>query len=189
MLPFEVTNNTEQLIVYKPMFIGMKHISPTCMYIIPMYSVSEADNIYKNPSSNVISPIFYCYFNSLWGSTNDSADCWSAHRSPSCPRLLQMCARLMQGWVASAGCLPNLLRLMVLIVSRKNCNICKDRQRLSFNTWNLLKRSTVCYFSEFVFCCICLSFNDTHGSHKKEHIKLGILKVLVIFRIFVCTKI
>ena len=38
-------------------------------------------NIYKNPPPNVISPIFFAIFISLWGSIQDSADCWSAHRS------------------------------------------------------------------------------------------------------------
>ena len=42
---------------------------------------SEADNIYKNPPPNFISPIFFVIFISLWGSTHDSVDCWSAHRS------------------------------------------------------------------------------------------------------------
>ena len=43
--------------------------------------LSEADNIYKNPPPNVISSIFFAIFISLWGSTHDSSDCWSAHRS------------------------------------------------------------------------------------------------------------
>ena len=82
----------------------MKHISTTFMYII--LNAFEADNIYKNPPPKVISPIFFSIFISLWGSTHNYVDCWSAHR-PSCPRQLQTCARLVQGWVASAGCPPN----------------------------------------------------------------------------------
>ena len=62
-------------------FIGIKHISPTSMY--NHTNVFDADNNYKNPPPNVISPIFFVIFISLWGSTHDSAYCWSAHISPA----------------------------------------------------------------------------------------------------------
>ena len=61
-------------------FIGMKHISPTFMYHT---NVFEADNIYKKPPPNEISPIFFAIFISFWVSTHDSANCWSAHRPPA----------------------------------------------------------------------------------------------------------
>ena len=38
-------------------FIGMKHISPT--FYVYHTNGFEADNIYKNPLPNVISPIFF----------------------------------------------------------------------------------------------------------------------------------
>ena len=44
----------------------------------------EADNIYKNPPPNMpFHPYLFAIFISLWASTHDSADCWSAHRSPA----------------------------------------------------------------------------------------------------------
>ena len=53
MLPSELTNTIEQ-------FIGMKHIFS---YIYVYHTnVFEADNIYKNPPPNVISPILVLPF-------------------------------------------------------------------------------------------------------------------------------
>ena len=66
----------EQFIVY----VHRNEAHFTYIYVYHT-NVSEADNIYKNPPPNVISPIFFAIFISLWGSTHDSADCWSAHRS------------------------------------------------------------------------------------------------------------
>ena len=46
---------------------------------------------------------FHLYFLQFFfalGSTHDSTDCWSAHRSPAAR---ETCTRLMQGWVASTG--------------------------------------------------------------------------------------
>ena len=67
--------------------------------------VFEADNIYKNPPPNAISPIFFCYFFAL---RLHPRLCWLLERShiPSFPRHFQTCARLMPGWVASVGCPP-----------------------------------------------------------------------------------
>ena len=50
----------------------MKHISPT--FNVYHTNVFEADNVYKKPPLNVISPIFF----SLCGSTHD---CWLLERS------------------------------------------------------------------------------------------------------------
>ena len=78
MLPSELTNTIEQFIVY--VHRNEAHL----IYIYEYHTnVLEADNIYKNPPLNVISPIFSAIFISIWGSTNDSADCCSAHRSPT----------------------------------------------------------------------------------------------------------
>ena len=52
----------------------------------------------KIPPPNVITPIFFCYFFLALGSTRDSTDCWSTHRSPA--------ARESIDRVASAGCPP-----------------------------------------------------------------------------------
>ena len=69
MLPSELTNTIEQFIVY----VNFTYIK-----------VFEADNIYKKklPKCN-FTYIFFAIFISLWGSTHDSVDCWSAHRSPA----------------------------------------------------------------------------------------------------------
>ncbi len=62
----------------------------------------------QKPSPNVISPIFFAIYISLWGSTHDSADCWSAYRS-SAARDSFKCVHdwCKLGWVASAGCPPH----------------------------------------------------------------------------------
>ena len=79
VLPPELTNTILNSSLCR--FIGMKHISPTCIYIIPIYLKMTAFT--KKPPPNVISHIFFCNFLLLWGSTHDSVDCWSAHRSPA----------------------------------------------------------------------------------------------------------
>ena len=79
MLPSELKNTIEQFMLYV-------HRNETHLTYIDVYqsNVFEADNIYKNPPPNVISPIFCLLFLiSLWGSIHDSAECWSAHRSPA----------------------------------------------------------------------------------------------------------
>ena len=93
MLPSELTNTIEQLCT----FIRMKHISPTFMYIIPMYLMLTL----QKPCPNDISPIFFAIFISLWGSTHYPADCAGALPDPSCPQQLQTCAPLMHGRVVS----------------------------------------------------------------------------------------
>ena len=77
MLPPELTNTIEQFIVY----VHQNEAHFTYIYVYHT-NVFEADSIYKNPPPNVISHLF-CYLCSLWGSTLDSVDCWSAHRSPA----------------------------------------------------------------------------------------------------------
>ena len=55
--PSELTNTIEQFIVY----VHLNEAHFTYIYVYHT-NVSEADNIYKNPPPNVISPIFFCYF-------------------------------------------------------------------------------------------------------------------------------
>ena len=55
----------------------------------------------KMPPSNVMSTIFVCNFLSLWAPPMILLTAGAL--TDSCPRELQTCTRLMQGWVASAG--------------------------------------------------------------------------------------
>ena len=57
MLPSELTNTIEQFIAY--VHRNEAHYSYICVYHT---NVFEADNIYKNPPPNVISPKQNCYF-------------------------------------------------------------------------------------------------------------------------------
>ena len=80
---------------------------PQFTYIYVYHTnVLNADNIYKNPPPNFISPIILCHFYFVLGL--HPWLCWKMERSqiPSCPRQLHTCTRLMQGWVTSAGCFP-----------------------------------------------------------------------------------
>ena len=72
MSPSELTNTIEQFIVH----VHLNEAHFTYIYVYHT-NVSEADNIYKNLPPNAISPIFFAIFISLWGSTHDSADCWT----------------------------------------------------------------------------------------------------------------
>ena len=93
--------------------------SPTCMCIIPMYFRPTL----KIPPPNVISPIFFGYFSR---SGLHPWFYWLLERSqiPSCPRELQTCTRLMQGWVASAEwhrpCAPPQTKILATPVQRQN---------------------------------------------------------------------
>ena len=78
VLPSELTNTIEQFIVY----VHRNEADFTNIYVSDT-NVFEADNVYKNPPLNVISPTCFAIFISLWDSTHDSADCWSAHRPPA----------------------------------------------------------------------------------------------------------
>ena len=87
-------------------FIGMKHISPTFMYIIPMYL--RLTTFTKTLPQMSFHLYFFAIFISLWGSTHDSADCWSAHRSSaardSFKRVHDWCKA---GWRRPGGPPPN----------------------------------------------------------------------------------
>ena len=53
----------------------MKHISTTFMYIIPMYlRLTTFTKTFPQMSFHLY---FFAIFISLWGSTHDSADCWT----------------------------------------------------------------------------------------------------------------
>ncbi len=61
----------------------------------------------QKPSPKCHFTYIFCYFYFTLGL--HPRLCWLLERSQilGCPRQLQTCARLMQGWVASAGCPPN----------------------------------------------------------------------------------
>ena len=56
MSPSELTNTIDKFIVY----VHRNEAHFTYIYVY-YTNVSEANNIYKNPPSNVISPILFCY--------------------------------------------------------------------------------------------------------------------------------
>ena len=64
MLPSELTNTIEQ-------FIVCVHRNEASVSYIYHTNVFEADNVYKNPPLNVISPIFSAIFILLWGVSAD----------------------------------------------------------------------------------------------------------------------
>ena len=59
----------------------MKHISPTFMYIIPMYL--RLTTFTKTLPQMSFHLYFFGNYYFALGSTHDSVDCWSAHRSPA----------------------------------------------------------------------------------------------------------
>ena len=78
-MPSELTNTIEQFMVY----VHRNEAYFTYIYVYHT-NVFEVDNIYKNPPQMSCHLYFFCFvFISLWGSTHDSVDYWSAHRSPA----------------------------------------------------------------------------------------------------------
>ena len=71
-----LTKTIEQFTVY--VHQNEAHFTYICIYDTNIF---EADNNYKNPPPNVISPKFFAIFVLLWGSTYDSV--LTAHRSPA----------------------------------------------------------------------------------------------------------
>ena len=61
----------------------------------------------QKPSLKCHFTYIFCYFYFALGLHPWLRWLLECSQIPSCPRQLQKCARLMQGWVASAGCLPN----------------------------------------------------------------------------------
>ena len=103
--PSELTNTIEQFIII--VYVHRNEAHFTYIYVYHTHvGLYEADN--KNPPPNVISPIFFCYFYFALGLHPAMTLLTAMERSQilGCPRQLQTCARLMQGWVASAGCPP-----------------------------------------------------------------------------------
>ena len=96
MLPSELTNTIE-------LFIGMKHISPTFRYIMPMYLRLTT---FTKHLPQMSFHLFVCdFFRS--GTpiiTLMTVGALTVLQLPA--RQLQTCARLMQGWMESAGCPP-----------------------------------------------------------------------------------
>ena len=91
MLPSELTNTIELL-------IGMKHISPTFRYIMPMYLRLTTF------TKTLLQMSFHLFFVICFRS---GAPIITLMTSGALTELqLQMCARLMQGWVESAGWPP-----------------------------------------------------------------------------------
>ena len=86
-------------------FIGMKHISPTFMYIKPM-SLRLTTLILQKTFPKCHFTYIFCY--SYFALGLHPWLCWllECSQTPSCPRQLQTCARLTQGWVASVGWPP-----------------------------------------------------------------------------------
>ena len=104
MLPSELTNTVTNTI---EQINRLRSSEWSTLYIFagPIYyhaNVFEADNIYENPPQNVISPIFFCYYD--FALALHPWLCWLLERSQSsktssCPRQLQTCASLMHGRV------------------------------------------------------------------------------------------
>ena len=116
MLAPELTNTIEQ-------FIGYVHRNEA--HFTYHTNVFEVESIYKKPPPNVTSHIFFCYFFSLWGSTHDSVDCWSAHRSlvarDSFKRVRRCC---MAGWRRPGA--PPPTKILATPVLFSSCSLADD---------------------------------------------------------------
>ena len=109
----------------------------------------EAGNIYKNPPPNVISPIFFCYFFSLWGTTHDSAAWWSAHISPgACDSFKRVHDWCKVGWRRSGAPPPPTQQkswllwwlskpIIKLELSESCCSMYTKRTQCQYYTHNL----------------------------------------------------
>ena len=119
------------------MFIGMKHISITFRYIIPMYLRLTT---FAKTLPQMSFHLMCCYLFPLWGSTHNSADCWSAHISPvsrdACPRHLQTCARLMQAGSLRPGPPPptKILATPVTELQKEQNGMEQERHLLNVNS-------------------------------------------------------
>ena len=80
-------------------FIGIKHISPTFMCIIPMYL--RLTTFTKTIHQMSFRRYFFAIFISLWGSTHDSADCFSAHRPQLPATASNVC--ITDAWLGGVG--------------------------------------------------------------------------------------
>ena len=98
MLPSELTNTIEQFIVYVHRNEAHVHLH-LCLW----YQCTWGWEQLKKTSPKYHFTYIFCHFYFSLGL--HPWLCWLLERSqiPSCPRQLQTCARLMQGWVASAG--------------------------------------------------------------------------------------
>ena len=114
MSPSELTNTIEQFIVY----VHRNEAHFTYIYVYHT-NVSLAD-IYKDPPPNVISPIFFAIFISLWGSTHDSANCWSAHRSSAARDSFKRVHDLCKAWWRRPGAPPPQTKILATPVGGAN---------------------------------------------------------------------
>ena len=101
VLSSELTDTIEQFLVY----VHRSEAYFTYRYVYHT-NVFEADNIYKKTSQMSFHLYFFAIFISLWCSTHDSADCWSAHIS-SAARDSFKCVHdsCKSGW-SRPGCAP-----------------------------------------------------------------------------------
>ena len=98
VLPSELTNTIEQFSVY----VHQNEAHVTYIYVYHT-NVFEADNTYITPPPNVISPYCFAILFRSWAPTKTLL---TVGALTGCPRQLQTCARLMQGWVASSPGAP-----------------------------------------------------------------------------------
>ena len=83
--------------------IGMKHISPTFRYIMPLY-LRLTTFTKPSPKCHFSYLLLFLFCSGAPIITLMTAGALTDLRLPA--RQLQTCARLMQGWVESAGCPP-----------------------------------------------------------------------------------
>ena len=75
----ELTNTIQQFMVY--VHRNEAYFTYIFMYIIPMYL--RLTTFTKTLTQMPFHLYFLAIFILFWGATHDSADCWSAHRSPA----------------------------------------------------------------------------------------------------------
>ena len=80
VLPSDLTNTIEQLIVY--VHWNEEHFTYIYVYHRLYQCIWGWQHLQKSSPKCHFAYIF-AIFISLWGSTHDFADCWSAHRSPA----------------------------------------------------------------------------------------------------------
>ena len=81
MLPSELTNTIVDVYSYLCRPLRSSEWSTLHLHLCISYQCIWGWQHLQKTSPNVISPIFFAIYISLWGSTHDSADYWSAHRS------------------------------------------------------------------------------------------------------------
>ena len=103
VLPSELTNTVTNITEQFNVYVHRNEAHFTYIFVSHQCTTLRT---FTKPLPHVIFTYLFCYFNSLFGSTHDSADYWSAHSAPRphMPvRQLRECARMMHGWVSSVG--------------------------------------------------------------------------------------